>query len=209
MRRIRKGFAVISLLVQAAAAPAVAQTPASSLAGARVRVTVAGGPAGAPTGDPAANAPAVRAAAGAPTRVLVGRIARIDERVLILSDASGPPTEILLSDVQNLELSVGEHRNAGRGALIGGGVGMLVGAVAGAIEGGQCEGDWFCPGAGGGAALGAIGLGGIGAAVGLGIGALVKTERWSEVSSRRWGLTVQPGRGAARGGVELGVRVGL
>lgn len=211
MRRLILVLAIGSLFGQTATAPVEAQAPSSSLEGERVRVTVRpGGPEGPPR-DGAVSGPASAASGAVSTRVLIGQLVSMETDRMLLTDESGAPSEIALSDVERLELSLGQHRNMGRGAWIGGLVGAVAGGVAGAIEGSKCEERaFFCPGAGGGALLGALAGGGPGVLIGLGIGAAVKSERWSEVSSQRWGFTGQPRRGiAAGGGVEIGFRVGM
>ncbi|MEN8376941.1 MAG: hypothetical protein ABFS34_16055 [Gemmatimonadota bacterium] len=210
MRGLILVLAIVSLFGQTTIAPAEAQAPSSSLVGERVRVTV--GPAGpeGPSGEGAVSGAPFAASQAASTGVLIGRLVSIEADRLLLTDESGAPAEIALSDVERLELSVGQHRNMGRGALIGGLVGAAVGGVAGVIEGSKCEGDFVCFGAGGGALFGAVGGGGIGVLLGGAIGAAVKSERWSEVSSQRWGFTVQPRRGVPSGrGVEIGLRVAM
>jgi hypothetical protein len=193
MRRSMQVLVTVALFALGAIVGAEAQTPSSDLVGERIRVTVrSGGPA---AGD---------------GRVLVGRLMSIDQDRLVIAGDPGAPAEITLASVERLELTMGQHRNMRRGFLIGGGLGALAGGVLGAIEGSKCEGTLICFGAGGGAVLGAGALGGLGGALGLGIGAAVTTERWSEVSSQRWGLTVRPGRGGvAEGGVVLGFRLAL
>ena len=98
---------------------------------------------------------------------------------------------------------------AGVGALLGtssrvrkrAGIGLLVGAATGAVIG-LASGDdppcsgWFCWGftAEEKAALGAIGLGGLGAVIGLIAGAASSGERWEEVPLDRLRVSVGPQR---------------
>lgn len=209
MRHLIRVIAITTLLGQTAIAPAEAQLQ-SSLVGERVRVTVRPGVAEGPPREGAANEPPFSTSGVESTRVLIGQLASIEADHLLLTNESGAPAEIALSDVERLELSLGQHRNMRKGALIGGLVGAVAGGVAGAIEGSKCEGMFLCYGAGGGALFGAAGGGGLGSLIGLAIGTAVRSERWSEVSSQRWGFTVQPRRGIqSGGGVEIGFRVGM
>jgi|GEM_PF-2532176 len=102
------------------------------------------------------------------------------------------------SKVTNVEVSAGRGSRAGRGALIGGGVGMLLGA-GGAIAVANCE-DFLCgdlpPGT---IALGLVVTTGVGALLGAGVGSLVHYQRWQRYSGPS--LVVAPG--------PRGVRVGL
>jgi hypothetical protein len=87
---------------------------------------------------------------------------------------------IPLDSVTRLEVSRGRHRQTARGA----GVGFLVGAAAGLIVGPismECP-EYGCdtsPAVA--AALGGIVFGGLGALVGLGVGAATTSETWQEV----------------------------
>src|SRR6266545_1340668 len=109
--------------------------------------------------------------------------------------ADAPPVAFSREDVIGVDASLGRHGHAGTGALVG----LLAGGVIGAAEGSSCEGDFLCPGPGGGALL----LGGTGLLFGALIGVFVRTERWDAVYPQVVGITVvKPPRG-------LGVGVSL
>jgi len=84
-----------------------------------------------------------------------------------------------LASVTRLEVSQYRKSNCGKGALIGGGIGVAVGALIGAMW--TEEGDLGCTDRAACVGLGAAALGVTGGLIGLGIGALSKTERWEEV----------------------------
>jgi hypothetical protein len=105
----------------------------------------------------------------------VGTLESWDAESLRLSGPGGPPERLALSDLAKLEVSRGMKGNAGKGALIGAGVGLVGGIVAGILF--RSEDDaygleymaiavstWM-----GATALGAI------------TGAFIKTEKWQEL----------------------------
>jgi len=106
-----------------------------------------------------------------------------------------PPIALARAGVRTVETSLGRHGHAGTGALAGLAIGGLVGAAAGA----GCEGDFLCPGAGGGALL----LGGTGTLLGALDGAFVRSERWALVSPGPLGIAVTQTRHGLGAGVSI------
>lgn len=97
---------------------------------------------------------------------------------------------------------VGALLGTGSSARKGAGIGLLVGAATGAVIGfasgddtSSCSG-WFCLRftAEEKAVLGAVGLGGLGAVIGLIAGAASGSERWQEVSLDRVRVSLGPQR---------------
>jgi len=120
---------------------------------------------------------------------LVGTSVEVDAtRIRVQADDQAAAMTISLTEVTRLEVSQGRKSNA----LAGLGIGFLGGAAIGGLvamqfdeEGGDSsQGQYFLFGAVvGGAAFGAIGAG---------IGALVKTERWEEVPLDRLRVSIVP-----------------
>jgi len=107
------------------------------------------------------------------------------------------PFSIARSSVAGVDVVAQRHSNAGRGALIG----LLGGGAIGAIAGASCEGEFLCPGVGGGAA--SVGL--LGLVLGGAIGALSHRETWQTVYQRGVQLNLTaPARGR---GIGVGVAV--
>jgi hypothetical protein len=115
-----------------------------------------------------------------------------------LRKADSSTISLATSRVTDVEVSAGSGSRAGRGALIGGGVGLLLG-TGGAIAVASCDG-FLCgdlpPGT---IVLGLVVTGGVGALLGAGVGSLVHYQRWQRYSGPS--LVVAPG--------PRGVRVGL
>jgi hypothetical protein len=161
----------VSLLVPLAALSAQEQPPVE--AGSRIRVT----------------APTVGA------DELVGMCVEVDAtRLRVQAEEQASPLTISLTDVTRLEVSQGRKSNAlaglGIGFLGGAAIGAVLGSAAGREEGGPetlCTGDKTeC--AVFGAAVGGVAFG----AIGAGIGALAKTERWEEVPLDRLRVSIVP-----------------
>lgn len=96
----------------------------------------------------------------------------------------GHPTSVAIarSSIRDLEVAVKSHSNAGKGALIGLGIGVVGGAVAG-VEGCQPDQnswDLFTPTQC--AAFGGLLFGAIGAGLGALIGSAGGSERWERVA---------------------------
>jgi hypothetical protein len=119
----------------------------------------------------------------------------LEVRLAGQSEASHVP----LAQVTRLDVSLGKQRRRMRFAGIGFIAGGVAGAALGAAEGSSCTGEFLCPGAGGGAALGAVFFGSVGGIIGLIAGA-VPSERWERVplEARRISL-VAPSSGHGRG----------
>jgi hypothetical protein len=79
--------------------------------------------------------------------------------------------------------------------LKGAGFGFLALGVAGAVMGDSCEGEWMCPGAGGGALM----LGTLGAGIGMLVGVAAGDEKWQPVSADRVRVSLRPELGRKRG----------
>jgi hypothetical protein len=101
---------------------------------------------------------------------------------------------ISLTDVTRLEVSQGRKSNALKGLLIGSLVGVPIGAVLGFVES-ESSGEPLCTGSTVAcAAVGAAAVGVVGGLVGLGIGAVSKSERWEEVPLDRLRVNIVPQR---------------
>jgi hypothetical protein len=112
-----------------------------------------------------------------------------------------------LSYLARLEVSRGRKSNALKGLLIGSVVGVGVGAALGIWGASRptstSEAVWCYEGTAACAAVGGLVVGAAGGLVGLGIGALSKTERWEEVPLDRLRVSVVP----QRGGFGIGARI--
>lgn len=107
---------------------------------------------------------------------VTGNVADLaSDTLVILPEGGGEGQTFLRRNVRKIEVSQGEKSNVGKGAWIG----ATAGAVCGAIVGATVEDcDPYCGGAL--ALMGAGMFGAGGALVGMGVGALIKTERWKE-----------------------------
>jgi hypothetical protein len=105
----------------------------------------------------------------------VGTLEGWDAESLRLSGPGGPPERLELSELSKLEVSRGMKGNAGKGALIGAGVG-LVGGIVGAVLS-DFESDAYGLGALSIVAFSSLG----GMALGAITGAFIKTEKWQEL----------------------------
>jgi hypothetical protein len=101
------------------------------------------------------------------------------------------PIALALGHGLRIDRSLGRHSRVGTGALVGAGVGAAVTVL---FLSGFCGGDNLCDGDEQVRAAAIFGLPSI--AVGAGIGALIKTERWTPVA-----------RVTAAGGFGIGVMV--
>ena len=147
------------------------QNPAAISSGDRVRVTtpsLSGGP-------------------------FVGTVGTLDNDSLVVQGA-GDPRRLALGSVTHLELSRGLKSNARRGA----GIGFLLGAGVGAAIGSGC--DTYSLGFTKGQCIaGAAIILGVGGGLAGGItGALIRTERWAEVSLDRLRMSFTPHTGGLR-----------
>jgi hypothetical protein len=105
----------------------------------------------------------------------VGTLESWDAESLRLSGPGGPPGRLELSEMAKLEVSRGMKGNAGKGALIGAGVGLVGGIVAGIVF--RSEDDAY------GLEYLAISLSTWAGATAVGAitGAFIKTEKWQEL----------------------------
>ena len=105
----------------------------------------------------------------------VGSLESWDAESLSLAGSGGPPGRLELSELAKLEVSRGMKGNAGTGALIGAGVGLVGGIVAGILF--SPENDDY------GLVYMSIAMSTfVGAtAIGAVTGAFIKTEKWQEL----------------------------
>jgi len=103
-------------------------------------------------------------------------------RELMYWDSDGSSYSAPLDQIAKLELVGGEKSNAGKGAFLGGAVGLGVGAIVGLVFSGLCDLDYHDAGRHVGTT--AV-VGGLGAVLGAGVGALIgtgsKSVRWEAV----------------------------
>ncbi len=127
---------------------------------------------------------------------LVGTSVEADAtRIRVQADDQASPMTISLADMTRLEVSQGRKSNALKGLLIGSIVGVSTGAILGlaaslaeSYDNPCADNEVEC------VAVGAAAFGVTGALVGLGIGALLKSERWEEVPLDRLRVNIVPHR---------------
>ncbi len=109
--------------------------------------------------------------------VASGRFSGLEGDTLVLQVSRTEYRRFALEDLAKLEISAGKSRGAGafRGMLIGTVGGASLGLLLGALS---PEGCARCDSAGASMAIAAVGLGTLGLAGGLAIGAAVGVERW-------------------------------
>jgi hypothetical protein len=126
------------------------------------------------------------------TKPIVGTLVEVTDREIVLSLAESARKAIARTDVTRLERSEGRKRHAGKGALIGAGIGVATLVAMAAFddseEGSTEEGLAF-------AAI----FGAVGAAGGAVVGALITTERWSEVPAHDLRVSIRPLRNRGLG----------
>ena len=169
MKRILAGSLSLALAMPTAAA--LAQEPSEVIPGTRVRIT----------------APTVA------EKRLVGTITAWGPENLTVTSEKGP---IVLprGAVSRLEVSRG-RKSRGRGALVGAGIGVGAGVVGGFAHGSDPPGLVSFN-----ASFYAFGYGILGAAAGALIGlAITPGERWEELPSTRFRVSVAPVRGHGLG----------
>lgn len=121
---------------------------------------------------------------------------------LVLFTSQSTRVEVPWDNLSLLQLSRGEHSNAGKGALIGLAVGGAAGLALGiGAAAGSDDAGWYKPDAGG-VVLIAASTGALGAGVGALIGMASKSERWQTVPRQQWQIQVAPD---PKGGVAIGV----
>jgi hypothetical protein len=140
--------------------------PSTIIPGSRIRITELGG-----------------------SKVHSGTVVTADASTVVLSlDTSGKTASFALIGLSRLEVSRGQKGHiaagVGFGFLLGAGMGALIGAGAsGSSEDMPAEYS---------AAIGAGVGAGIGMLVGGALGATVKSERWEELPSSRWQVSLWP-----------------
>ena len=116
---------LVLLLVVLPMLDLAAQANPALVAGARVRVT---------TGDPTSLSHTVGTL-----------VADIDDSLRLQPEGQGGSVSIARGAITRLEFSEGQRSSAGRGALVGFGVGALSGALIGAASSGCSSDAWLCP----------------------------------------------------------------
>ena len=140
----------------------------------------------------------------APTVVpgrIEGTVIQLDGKSLLVGANGRTSVSVPRQAITQLEVSTGRHGHA----LLGMGIGAAIGAGAGAALGSTgCVPAVGCGQSysGGAAAVGAV----AGAAWGAGIGALIKTDRWSGVPLERAQISLGPIRG---GGFRVSLAMGF
>lgn len=141
----------------------------------------------------------------APTLVrgrLEGMVLEVDDDSLLVGSDDRSPIRFSRQAITRLEVRTGRHRRALKGAIIGAGIGVATLGLAAAMYHGDGGGSSDAKSTA--ALFGQFALGG--AAWGAGIGALIKTDRWSPVPLDRVHVGLGPTRGR---GAALSVSVGF
>jgi len=135
---------------------------------------------------------------------VVGTLETRESDYLVVRTTESGPMNIAWADISRLQVSRGTKSNAGKGALIGAGVGL---GSATALTIGVCSSpDADCSEDGGAIVLGFTMFVGGGALVGALIGLVARSERWVDVPPDRWQIEVAPD---PNGGVAVGVNLRL
>lgn len=116
----------------------------------------------------------------------------------------GPAVSIGLGTQTQIYVFSGRRSSAGRGAAIGAGIGALGGVVMGIGAAGCSEGEFCIVPGGAVVATGALVVGGIGAGIGLIVGAMSHHDTWVRVGSSQ---TVRPVITPNAYGIGLGLRL--
>ncbi len=145
----------------------------------------------------------VRTVSDSPGKV-IGVLKTREPAYLVVHSEDATPTTIAWADISRLEVSRGTKSNAGKGALIGGGVGAGIGVFAVVLT---CAGDSpLVEDCGAAEVAGGLLIASIGAGVGALIGMAARTEKWVDVPPDRWQIEVSPD---PNGGVAVGVNLRL
>ena len=122
-------------------------------------------------------------------------LVRASDSEIVYQTDGGDIDTVPMNALQSIEVSGGKRGHAGTGALIGGIAGLALG-IAAVVD---AQGDpWFEP-TGGEAAAAILVTTGVGALTGTLVGAMIRTEQWTEVgpsdglSVIRTGPTLQVG----------------
>ena len=119
---------------------------------------------------------------------LTGRLVSASEQEIVLALPDSEPRTIPRSAVTRLEWSRGYHRHPIPGAIVGG---LLGGAFFGVVSLALCDDGATCS-----VYLPAVGVGfALGALPGAGVGALIRTRDWKEVTPSRVQVSLAPVRG--------------
>jgi hypothetical protein len=120
----------------------------------------------------------IRVVSTAVSARLEGAVVAVDETQLTLAPDGGTPLKLPLQSVTRMEVSLGRKRNPLWGMLIGGLAFAALGAAA-PVDPNDCgeNSDNLCSR---GEAIGGLAL--VGAGLGAGVGALIKTERWAPIA---------------------------
>lgn len=137
---------------------------------------------------------------------LAGRLVSPAADSAVIALAGRPDTVRFATDsLPPFEVSLGLRSSAGKGALVGLGVGAGTGLILGILAAAEdCTG--FCVVDVGPVEIAGVSalLGGVGAGIGAVVGSLIRTERWRRVRPpTRGGVRLQPGVGAGRLGVAV------
>lgn len=112
-------------------------------------------------------------------------ISASNDTIVFRSDAYPVTRSLALRDIDSIEVSTGNHRRTGRGALIGIGIGIAGGAALGAATFSPCKGFCVVPETRGGAmGAGAAFFGTLGGLTGALIGAMHTQEDWKPLILR-------------------------
>ena len=136
----------------------------------------------------------------APTLVngqIEGIVIETDETALLVGINDRVPLRVSRQAITRLDVSTGRHRQALKGAIIGAGIGVASYTVLLAADVESSSKDFAA-----GAAMGALG----GGLWGAGIGALIKSDRWSAVPLDQVRIALVPTRGH---GVRLSLSLGF
>jgi hypothetical protein len=126
-------------------------------------------------------------APGVSKRRLTGTLVEANEREIVIAPPESEPRTIPRRAVTRLEWSPGHRRHPIAGAMIGG---LLGGAFLGSASLALCDAA-SCS-----VSAAAVGVGfALGALPGAGVGALIKTRRWDEVTPARVQVSIAPVRG--------------
>lgn len=141
---------------------------------------------GQPLGADLPRGTRVRVTTIAPAPRVVGSLVAVDGDSVRIVKSHRDTVALPLASVTRLESSAGRRPNYGKGAVIGGGVGLAVGlglgAVGNGLAEGLCETPSGCGNLGQSLAIGGTVGAGVGAGVGVLLAAVFKGERWQPVT---------------------------